>query len=87
MTIIVTQEEEMIKKTKSHVVFVVTVDKDKKKLFKGNSNNFYKMKRFEKPPQPNGPKKENFKEMCNFCHFFRNQKVNCVKFKAWLDNK
>ncbi|XP_022849914.1 uncharacterized protein LOC111372006 [Olea europaea var. sylvestris] len=38
MTAIVTQEEEMIKKEKSHVAFMITTDKGTKKFFKGNSS-------------------------------------------------
>ncbi|KAG6645088.1 hypothetical protein CIPAW_08G099000 [Carya illinoinensis] len=93
MTTSVTQEDEIMKKAKSHDAFMVTVDKGKKKFFKGNSSNFCKMKKSRKPPQqasmtvPNGPKKEIFKGKCNFCHLFGHKRVDCRKFKAWLDKK
>lgn len=80
-----TQEEEMIKKVKSHATFMVTVDKRKKekKFFKGNSCNSHNMKKSRKPLQqvsvsiPNGPKNEGLKRMCNFCQLFRHKKVDC----------
>ncbi|KAG2725088.1 hypothetical protein I3760_01G050000 [Carya illinoinensis] len=93
MIAIVTQEEEMIKKVKSHAVFMVTVDKGKKKFFKSNNSNFRKMKKSDKPPQqasmsvPNGPKKEVFKGKCNFCHLFGHRRIDCKKFMALLDKK
>ncbi|KAG7987697.1 hypothetical protein I3843_03G147300 [Carya illinoinensis] len=94
MTTIVTQEEEMMKKAKSLATFMVTVDKGKKKkFFKSNSGNFRKMKKSRKPPQqasmsvPNGPKNEVFKGKCKFCHFFGHMRVDCRKFKVWLDKK
>ncbi|KAG6641745.1 hypothetical protein CIPAW_09G096200 [Carya illinoinensis] len=93
MTAIVTQEEEMMRKAKSHAAFMVTVDKGKKKFFKSNSNNFYKMKKYGKPPQqagmsiPNRPKKEVFKRKCNFCHLFGHKSIDCRRFKSWLDKK
>lgn len=36
----VTQKENLMKNFKSHATYMVTVDKDKKNLFKSNSNNF-----------------------------------------------
>lgn len=63
MNAIITQEEEMMKKAKSHAAFMVTIDKGKKKLFKCNSSTSHSMKRFRKSPQqasvsfPNGLKK------------------------------
>ncbi|KAG6642075.1 hypothetical protein CIPAW_09G118100, partial [Carya illinoinensis] len=93
MTAIITQEEEMMKKAKSHADFMITIDKGKKKFFKSNSNNFHKMKKYGKPPQqvgmsvPNGPKKEVFKGKCNFCHLFGHRRIDCRRFKAWIDKK
>ncbi|CAI9781193.1 unnamed protein product [Fraxinus pennsylvanica] len=40
-----------MKKAKSHVTFMVTADKGKKKFFKGNSSNSSKMKKSGKPSQ------------------------------------
>ncbi|KAG7960597.1 hypothetical protein I3843_10G132500 [Carya illinoinensis] len=93
MIAIVTQEEKMMKKAKSHAAFMVIVDKGKKKFFKSNSSNFRKMKKYEKPPQqasmsvPSGPKKEVFRGKCNFCHLFGYRRIECRKFKSWLDKK
>ncbi|XP_041003987.1 uncharacterized protein LOC121249343 [Juglans microcarpa x Juglans regia] len=73
---------------------MVTVDKEKnKKFFKGNSGNSHKMKKSGRPPQqasvsvPNEPKNEGFMRRCNFYHLFGHKKVDCRKFKAWLDKK
>lgn len=90
ITAIATQEDEMMKKTKSQAAFIVTIDKGKMKLFKGNSYNFCKIKKFGKPPQqpsmniPNGHKNEVFKGICNFqlLSFFGHKKVDCKKFKT-----
>ncbi|XP_022859062.1 uncharacterized protein LOC111379859 isoform X1 [Olea europaea var. sylvestris] len=93
MTAIVTQEEEMMKKAKSHAAFMITTNKGTKKFFKGSSSNSSKMKKFGRPSQQaivsvsNGPKKEGFKGKCNFRHIFGHKKVDCRKFKAWLDKK
>ncbi|KAG6706991.1 hypothetical protein I3842_06G009900 [Carya illinoinensis] len=85
--------QEMMKNAKSHAAFMVTIDKGKKKFFKSNSSNFRKIKKPGKPPQqasmsvPNGPKNEVFKGKCNFCHLFGHRRIDCRKFKAWLDKK
>lgn len=60
-----------MKKVKSHAIFIVTIDKGKKKLFKSHSSNFPKMKRFGKLPRqasvriPNEHKKEFLREDAN----------------------
>ncbi|KAG6706951.1 hypothetical protein I3842_06G008500 [Carya illinoinensis] len=84
---------EMTAIAKSHAAFMVIVDKGKKKFFKSNSSNFCKVKKSGKPPQqasmsvPNGRKNEVLKGKYNFCHLFGHRRIDCRKFKAWLDKK
>lgn len=82
-----------MKTTKSYYIFMVTINKSKNKLFKGNSSNFRKINKFEKTPQQasvsfsKGSKNESFKGICNFYHLFGHRKVDCKKFKARLNKK
>jgi len=97
MTAIVTQEEEVIKKGKSHAVFMMTNDSGhfKRKPYKGDNsgNETHKVKKFRKFSQQIGvgvslePKIEEFKGKCNFCHVYGHKKTNCKKYTAWLEKK
>ncbi|KAL5542843.1 hypothetical protein UlMin_010553 [Ulmus minor] len=37
--------------------------------------------------QSSSTKKDSFLGKCNFCHKFGHKKVDCMKFKAWLEKK
>ncbi|EXB28913.1 hypothetical protein L484_012672 [Morus notabilis] len=67
----------------------------KKKFFSQNKagKKYFKEGNHEKSGSHNantsatGTKNERFKGNCNFCHKYGHNKVDCRKFKAWLDKK
>ncbi|KAF7123519.1 hypothetical protein RHSIM_Rhsim12G0088900 [Rhododendron simsii] len=100
MTAIVTQEEARFNETKRakfESAFVVTNDSGShnNKNFKSeyNSNKSYPNRKHGKsthqatPPSLVEPKTDGFKGKCHFCRVYGHKKVDCRKFKAWLENK
>lgn len=100
MTAIVTQEEAGFKETKRarfESAFVVTNDSGShnNKNFKSenNSNKSYPNKKHGKPTQQAAlsslvePKTDGFKGKCLFCHVYGHKRVDCRKFKTWLEKK
>jgi hypothetical protein len=97
MTVIVTQEEEVMKKGKSHVVLwwqkIANILKENFTKGDNSGNKTYKVRKFRKFSQQTGvdiylePKKEEFKGKCNFCHVYGHDKENCKKYTVWLEKK
>ncbi|KAH9714963.1 Integrase catalytic domain-containing protein [Citrus sinensis] len=95
LTAYVVQEEESLKKGKSHTVMVATTQESgsvKKGSSKG-SNKFFKKKKFGKKTSrgnsstTSGSTSESFKGKCHFCKKPGHKRAECRGFKAWLEKK
>ncbi|KAH9669148.1 retrovirus-related pol polyprotein from transposon TNT 1-94-like protein [Citrus sinensis] len=95
LTTYVVQEEESLKKGKSHTVMVATTQESgsvKKGSSKG-SNKFFKKKKFGKKTShgnsstTSGSTSDNFKGKCHFCKKPGHKRAECRGFKAWLEKK
>ncbi|KAK9199756.1 hypothetical protein WN944_014949 [Citrus x changshan-huyou] len=95
LTAYVVQEEESLKKGKSHTVMVATTQKSGsvKKCSSKGSNKFFKKKKFGKKTSRgnsstnSGSTSENFKGKCHFCKKPGHKRAECRGFKAWLEKK
>ncbi|KAL5553643.1 hypothetical protein UlMin_041044 [Ulmus minor] len=101
MTTILAKEEDDIKNGRGRSVSVVSnlEHSSQKKNFshKRFSKQFKKKPANEKPTsrkpnahtgvQSSGTKKDSFPGKCNFCHKFGHKKIDCMKFKTWLEKK
>ena len=94
---IVVQHEVSLKKNETHSIALV-IDHGSNMKKKPQHKNFGGSKQFKRKENSNqgapngsassnGTKNEKFKWKCNFCHKAGHKRVDCFKFKNWLEKK
>ena len=94
---IVVQHEVSLKKNESHSIALVT-DHGSNMKKKPQHKNFGGSKQFKRKENlsqgassasasSDATKNEKFKGKCNFCRKIGQKRVDCFKFKNWLENK
>ena len=95
MTAYLVQEEESLKKGKSHTAMMATTQESEsvKKCSSKGSNKFFKKKKIGKKTSrgnssiTSGSTSKSFKRKCHFCKKLGHKRAECKGFKAWLEKK